>query len=171
MEKLNARNYRVWAAQIKAILAAKGLLKYIQLRSDTPRETVDKEFVDKEKQQVIATLLCTIDAKYVELIMDKENPYEMWQTLEKSHKSKCAASQHTLRNRLMNLQMKSSSTIREFANEICSLENELSYAGHSLHDSDKKYVLLNGLRDDFEIKKTILQEKYDMTFEGEDLES
>ena len=153
VEKLNARNYRVWAAQIKAILAPKGLLKYIQLRSDTPRETVDKEFVEVEKQQVIATLLCTIYAKYVELIMDNDSPYEMWQTLEKSHKSKCAASQQTLRNKLMNIQMKSSSSIRDFANEICSLENELSYAVHFLHDSNKKYVLLNSLNDNFEIKR------------------
>ena len=77
MEKLNARKYFVWAAQIKAIFVAKGLYKYIQLKCDTPREALHKEFVDKEKQQVIAPRLFSINAKYVEIIMDKDNPYEI----------------------------------------------------------------------------------------------
>lgn len=65
----------------------------------------------------------------------------------------------------MNLKMKPGSSIREYVNHICSLENDLSSGNHSLHDSDKKHVLLNGLTKEFIIKKTILQEKYESSLE------
>ena len=111
VEKLNGKNYRIWAAQIKAILSTKRLIHYIRIKSETPRDATDKDFVEREKQQVVATLLCTIEAKFVQLIMDKEEPHEMWHILENSHKSKCAAAQLTLRNKFMNLKMKPGSTV------------------------------------------------------------
>ena len=37
IEKLNDKNYIIWSAQVKAILAAKGLLQYIEMDIATPR--------------------------------------------------------------------------------------------------------------------------------------
>lgn len=60
--------------------------------------------------------------------------------------------------------MKRGQTIRQFANEICLLETELIYADHRTVQEDKRFVLLNGLRAEFSVKKAILQEK-DIQFE------
>lgn len=55
--------------------------------------------------------------------------------------------------------MKTNQTIRQFANEICMQETELAYAQHTPVEDDKKFVLLNGLRPEFYVKKAILQEQ------------
>lgn len=51
-------------------------------------------------------------------------------------------------------------------NRICAIERQLSYAGRRVQDDDNKFSLLNGLRQEYEVKKTILMESYDMTFEA-----
>ena len=63
------------------------------------------------------------------------------------------------------MKMGHNTTIREFLNEICTIERELAFAGKVIDRDDKKYDLLNGLRSEFAIKKTILQESYGMSLE------
>lgn len=85
--------------------------------------------------------------------------------LADANKSKCTASVHTLRNRLLNLKMDQGTSIREYVNAICTIERQLAFAGKVVDDGDKMYALLNGHRNELAIKKTILQESYDMSFE------
>ena len=61
--------------------------------------------------------------------------------------------------------METSETVREYVNRICTIERQLSYAGATVDDADKKYALFNGLRGELEVKKTILMESYDASFE------
>ena len=58
IEKLNDKNYIIWSAQVKTVLAAKGLLQYIEMDIATPRAAdADYAKIKREKNQIIATLL------------------------------------------------------------------------------------------------------------------
>ena len=119
----------------------------------------------QEKNQINATLLCTIESKFVPVVLGKTEPKEIWDTLEHMHRSKCLASVHTLRSKLMTLKMGFGSSIRRFANEICAIENKHLFANHILSDYDKKFVSLNGLNNEFEIKRVVLQSNPSISFE------
>lgn len=86
-------------------------------------------------------------------------PREMWKILQNAHKSQCAAAEHTLCSRLMSLKMGTNDSVRKFANVICEIEHELSYGGKKISPGNKKFVIFNGLRSEFSVNRTTLQEK------------
>lgn len=81
------------------------------------------------------------------------------------HMSKSAASQLTLRTRVLNLLMKPEQTVRAYVNSIYEIENELALTGMELSDDDKRFALLEGLREEYVILKTILQHETELSFE------
>lgn len=167
IEKLNGKNYIVWAKQMEWQLAAKGLWKYVESLFRLPAVTAETYGrIKKEKDSCVALIGCSIESQIVPMIITEDDPHKMWKKLKESFKSRCAAAKHTLRSRLMALKMKSKDTIRNYANEISYIEHELTFAGHTVDDEDKKFVLLNGLREEFNMKKAILQERVsDTSFE------
>ena len=165
IEKLNGNNYISWAAQMEASLVAKELWEFVdgsaEAENNFEQMTVEPK---KHFNETRALLICNFHSSIVPLIMMKKNPRDIWDTLATIHKSKCTASKYTLRTKLLNLKMTSHQTVRQFASSICVIETKLLYAGHNTDEEDKKYVLLNGLRKEFMMKKEILQEK-DSSFE------
>lgn len=89
----------------------------------------------------------------------------MWDKLKEAHTSRCTASEHSLCHKLLTMQKKDAENVRAFASEICSIQYELSCAGHKLEQRDKKFALLNGLGPEFAMKKQILQENYADSFD------
>lgn len=176
ISKLNGTNYLIWATQIEALLKAKGIWKYVchdgsafvEATSETTTTAAtakETETMMKEKSVACATIICTIEPEYIPMVAGEDDPRTIWKKLSDANMSKCKASTHTLRNRLLNMTMEPSETVREYVNRICTIERKLSFAGKIVDVSDKKYSLLNGLRNEFEVKKTILMESYDMSFE------
>lgn len=174
--KLNRDNYLVWACQIEALLQARALWHHVcddeefgQTGSENETEGTEtaatRQSIAKEKCTARAAIICTIEPEFIPMVAGEKDPRKVWQKLARANKSKCVASVHTLRKRLLNIKMGHGTTIREFVNEICKIERQLAFAGTSVDEADKKYALLNGLRKEFEIKKTILQENYDINFE------
>lgn len=164
IEKLNGKNYIVWSKQMEWQLAAKGLWKYVKSTVTLPG-TAHATYtrIKKEKDSCIALIGCSIESQIVPMIIAEDDPHKMWKKLETSFKSSCSAAKHTLRAKLMSLKMKSKDSIRNYANEISFIEHELTFAGHVVDEEDKKFVLLNGLREEFNMKKAILQEKLGTT--------
>ena len=174
--KLNSTNYLVWATQMEALLQARDLWKFVG-EEDTSNEEVSvnaptavgasttETDVMKSKSMARAAITCSIEAEHVPTIAAIRDPREMWNKLADANKSMCTASVHTLRNRLLYLKVGQTTSIREFVNQICAIERQLAFAGKIVEEDDKKYALLNGLRPEFAIQKTILQETYGATFE------
>ena len=180
ISKLNGTNYLVWACQVEALLQARGLWSHVCDNDFTNQEmsqnesvaiegttttTATTQGIEKEKSMARAAIICTIEPEYIPMVAGEQNARKIWQKLANDNKPKCVASIHTLRKRLLNMSMGHGTTIREFANEICNIERQLSFAGTAVNEEDKKYALLNGWRREFEIKKTILQENIGMDFE------
>lgn len=170
--KLNGSNYLIWATQVEALLQARDLWKHVTSNVDDMEVSVppaDGAVVapnnTKAKSMARAAIICSIESEYVPMVAAERCPRKIWRMLADANKSKCTASVHTLRNRLLNLKMGQGTSIREFVNEICTIERQLAFAGKVIDDGDKKYALLNGLRNEYAIKKTILQENYEMSFE------
>ena len=167
--KLNGTNYLVWATQMQALLQARDLWKHVgepmvSVPTVTAAGTSGNEDA-KEECMARAMIICGIEAEFIPMVAAEQNPRKVWKLLADANNSKCTASIHTLRNRLLNMRMEQGTTIREFANAICTIERELAFAGKTIDNDDKKYALLNGLRDEYAIKKTILQESYGISFE------
>ena len=164
--KLDGTNYLVWATQVEALLQARGLWQHIEDGVSVPSATEPTyaEFM-KGRNMVRSAIICSLEPEYVPMVAAERDPKEIWNKLADMHKSKCTASVHSLRNRLLNIKMDQSASIRAFVNEICSIERQLAFAGKIIHEGDKKYALLNGLRQEYHVKKAILQERYDTSFE------
>ena len=56
-------------------------------------------------------------------------------------------------------------TVRSFFNQICKIKYELSFAGKTIENEEKKFTVLDGLEDNYLMKKTIVQENVSMSFE------
>jgi len=97
--------------------------------------------------------------------MTKKEPKDVCGTLKSMHRIKSTARQHTLRRRVLSLRMKPEQSIRSYVNSIYEIENELSLTGHELSDEDKFFALLERLRDDYGMLKTILQKNAELEFE------
>ena len=107
--KLNGSNYLEWATQVQALLQAKDLWKHVFENevSTTPADpsgTVSNDDA-KEKSIARAMFMCCIESEFVSVVAAKDNPSKVWQLLADSNKSWCTASVHTLRNRLLNMEM------------------------------------------------------------------
>lgn len=164
--KLDGSNYLIWATQIEALLQARGIWEHVDGTAVIPARTADTfAQVMKSRNMARAAIICSIEAEYVPMVAADRDPQVIWDKLADMHKSKCTASIHTLRSRLLNLRMEQGTSIRAFVNEICTIERQLSFAGKIVEEDDKKYALLNGLRKEYHVKKTILQENYDTSFE------
>jgi len=123
------------------------------------------ERVRRETRQCMAEIVLNIDTRFVAAVMSLKEPKDVWIKLKEMHKMKCAASQITLRRRIVNLRMEPEQTIRSYVNSICEIENELGMKGLELSDEDKKFALLEGLREEYSILKSILQHQQDLSFE------
>lgn len=166
IQKLTDKNFLVWSTQVQLVLEAKDLWKYVEDSYTPATSEAGKAKQRQERRQCLAEIVLNIDTKYVAAVMRKNSPKDAWNTLQEMHKSKCKASQLTLRKRLFGLEMDEDQTIRGFVESIHEIENELHMGGYEVSDSDKKLALLGGLLDEYEMVKTVLQGEENLSFEG-----
>ena len=57
-------------------------------------------------------------------------------------------------------------SLHDLANIICTIENELSLTAYVFPEENKCFVLLSGLKEEFEIKKIIRSESHEQNFEA-----
>lgn len=162
VEKLSDNNYLIWSAQMEALLEARGVWRHIS--GETNLEGPQAGFTHG-KNVARALIICSLTAQYVAVVVSEKDPKNMWDKLKEVHTSRCMASEHSLRHKLLTMKKKETENVRAYASKICSIEYELSCAGHKLEERDKKFALLNGLGSEFNIKKQILQENYADTFD------
>jgi len=164
IEKLTDKNYLVWSTQIQLVLESKGLWKYVDGTVLSSAGT-DAEKEHRERRQCLAEMILNIDTKFVASVMTKREPKDVWDTLKAMHKSKSAANQLTLRRRVLHFRMERDQSVRSYVNSIYEIENELALTGYELSDEDKKFALLEGLHDGYNIMRTILQHETELSFE------
>lgn len=79
-----------------------------------------------------AAIICTVQSKYIPMVLIEQSPRKLWEKPANKNRSKCTASVHALGNRLSNMAVCSGTSIREFANEICTVETLLAFAVKTL---------------------------------------
>ncbi len=164
--KFDGSNYLIWATPLEALLQSRGLWKHVDgnVREPAEADTSHVKFI-KVKNMVRTAIICSLESDYMAIEAAHGDPEVMSEKLAGMHKSKCTASVHTISNRLLNIKMERSASIRLFLNEICNIELQLAFSGKVIEEQDKKHEFLNGLRQEYHVKKTILQESYDTSFE------
>lgn len=162
VEKPTDKNYLIWSAQIEALWEARGVWKHISGEADGDGPQAG---FTHQKNVARALIICSLTAQYVAVVVSEKDPKRMWDKLKEVHTSRCTASEHSLRHKLLTMKKKDSENVRTFASQICKIEYELACAGDKLEPRDKKFSLLNGLGPEFAVKKQILQENYADTFD------
>ena len=158
--KLNGANCLIWSTQLEALLRARGLRKYVAEQGSTTMVGTsestaaagakpDEALTSKQRSEVRAAIICTIEAECIPMVAGDMEPCVMWKKLSDANLSKCKAPLHTLRNRLLNMRLERDESIREYVNRICTIERQLAFSGTIVNDGDKKHALLNGIRYDF----------------------
>lgn len=115
--ELNGTNYLAWAAQLEAFLQARGFWEYVEEEVTAPEPGNESYAGDsKTKSTERAEVLCSVESEYVPMILSERDPKRMWDKSSDAHKSKCTASVHTLRNRLLDIRTSQGFTIRAYVN-------------------------------------------------------
>lgn len=117
-----------------------------------------------EKYMARAAIIYTIESEYIPMVAIQQGPGKIWRKLANANKSKCVASVHTLRRRLMNMEMGKAATVREFVNEICAIERNWLYLGQLSNKTTNRMHCLMGYGKNSKSRTTILQENYGMNF-------
>lgn len=159
IEKLNKDSYFLQSTQIKLVLESKGLWKYVTeiTRLSENSSAVDVAKFVEQRHQAMAEIMLTIEPIQFASVANLKTPKQVWKSLENMYRSQCIAHQSELRRNLLTIKNKESQSIQEFVNEICDIENRLAMSGYTLNSEDKRFALLEGLPDDYEMLKTVLE--------------
>lgn len=86
IEKLNGKNFLIWAAQIEALLFARGLWQYLEMEVQLPPPESDKHAqAVRDKNMARATIICSLESEYVAMVAGDKNPKRMWDKLSAAH--------------------------------------------------------------------------------------
>ena len=126
--KLNVANYFEWATLMKALLQAKDFREYVNSNgcittATDPTGTSGNDSA-KEKISARAMITCCIEAEFGPMVAAKPDPKEVWNALANSNRSKRSASMQIC-NTLLNMRMGQEISIRNFLNEICTIQREV----------------------------------------------
>lgn len=174
VDKLNEKNYAIWSLQVKLVLEAKGLWKYVESNDSSTTQIIDgdseqvvlrKKREYRLKQQCLAEILLSIDKRLLPSLALKKEPCEVWEALKALYKSKSIACQYSLRRKLFRLKMGDKQSLRSFVESISEIENDLALSNYKLSADDKTFALLQGLRDEFDVYRSVLQNNPELSFE------
>lgn len=110
-------------------------------------------------------MLLSINENFMHCLSLKETPKAVWETLRNMQMNKSHAGQFTLRLKLFKLKKTSSQTIGDIVQEISGIENYLAFCRHARKEDDKLFALYQGIGDEHEIIRIMLQNSTDVNFE------
>lgn len=140
IQKFNGTDYMLWATLMRNILTERDLVQYIQ-----PSNRI-MEYNEKEDQQALAEIQFTLDRIPLRSVIRAKTAYEAWITLKQDHEHSSKSNHVFLKNRFYGLQMTDKETIKEFANRITELAEQLeNISGTVVPDEDKAIVLMRGI--------------------------
>ena len=168
IEKLNRDNYFIWSTQISLVLESKGLWNHVTGRARMPEEGNAEQIIKFHAQErlAIAEIMLNIGPIKFAAVANLQTLREVWNSLRNTHRSQCMAQQSELRRKLLYLKKEDSESIEEFVNKICDIENRLALSGYSLNTEDKRFALLEGLPEEYEMLKTVLEGQELQDFEA-----
>ncbi|CAH9105075.1 unnamed protein product [Cuscuta epithymum] len=149
MIMLTATNYTLWKPRMEDFLSCKDLFDPIEMKginSDPAKSTEWK----KINRKTIGQIRQWIDHSVFHHVAQETDAYALWKKLEDMYQAKTARNKALLMRRLVNMKLKSGTSVAEHTSQFQSLVNQLSCVEMPLGDEMQSLLLLSSLPDSWE---------------------
>jgi hypothetical protein len=164
IDKLTADNYPTWKFQMKHLLLAKGLFKYVDGSEDAPAETASAEAISKyvnDSQKAFSTLALAVSSELVYLISDCTKPDEAWARLQAHFERDTVANKLFLKKRYFRTVMKDGTPIEQHIKDMKELTDKLAAIKAPISEEDQVVTLLGSLPASYDNVVTALEARVD----------
>ncbi|XP_015872272.3 retrovirus-related Pol polyprotein from transposon TNT 1-94 [Ziziphus jujuba] len=155
MIKLTATNYIFWRSRMEDFLICKDLFEPLEAKGRNPDPNKAVEW-KKLNRKIIDEIRQWIDDSIFYHIEQETDAYALWKKLEDMYKDKTAYSKVLLMRRLVDLKLRSRTSVAKHISEFQSLVNQLSVLGLQLDDEKQALLLLSSLQDSWETLAVVL---------------
>ena len=149
MIKLAATNYSLWRPRMIYFLHCKDLFDFIELKRVKP-ESIKEYDWNKLNNRTLGQIRQWIGHNVFHHVAQDTDAYEMWRKLEDMFQAKTARNKALIMRRIVNLKLRSGTSVAEHTNEFQSLVNQLSAVDMQLGDEVQALLLLSSLPDSWE---------------------
>ncbi|CAH9074170.1 unnamed protein product [Cuscuta europaea] len=149
MIMLTATNYTLWKPRMEDFLSCKDLFDPIEMKGINPDPPKSIEW-KKINRKTIGQIRQWIDHSVFHHVAQETDAYALWKKLEDMYQAKTARNKALLMRRLVNMKLKSGTSVAEHTGQFQSLVNQLSCVEMPLGDEMQSLLLLRSLPDSWE---------------------
>lgn len=144
-------NYFTWCHKMEFVLRSKGLWDIVNGTETAPTTTAELPSFRRRRDTALSHIIITIDDSCSAAVITLRDPKEVWNTLKEMYKAVSEARVDAYLAHFQLMKMDPSETVMSYANRLTNMVNKLAAVGHSIPESDKKRVLLRGLREEYSV--------------------
>ena len=165
VEKLDGPNWVTWKFQLRHLLMAKGLWKFVDgtaVLADGASEE-DREKFRTEQQKAFSTIVMALSSSLLYLVTSCELPNDAWNTLKKHFERDTLANKLFLKKQYFRKEMSEGTSINAHLKEMKMLADKLALIGAPVSEEDQVVTLLGSLPASFATVVTALEARGDGT--------
>ena len=163
IDKLDGSNWITWKFQLKHLLLAKDLWKYVDgsamLAEGATAEQRAKH--RSESQKAFSVIAMSVSTSQLYLITSYEEPKEAWDVLKKHFERETLANKLFLKKQYFRKEMSEGNSIDMHLKEMKELTDKLSSIGAPISEEDQIVTLLGSLPPSFSTVVTALEARVD----------
>lgn len=163
IDKLDNSNWITWKFQMRHLLLAKGLWKYVDgsaVLADDADDRMRTDFSEKS-QKALSTLVMAISTSQLYLVTSCEKPQEVWDALRGQFERDTLANKLFLKKRYFRKEMKDGTPIEAHLKEMKEITDKLASIGAPISEEDQVVTLLGSLPTSYSTIVTALEARVD----------
>ena len=164
IDKLTPDNYATWKFQMKHLLLAKGLYRYVDGTEAAPEAEaaadVKARYTDNS-QKAFSTLALSVSSGLVYLISDCDKPDDAWTRLRAHFERDTIANKLFLKKRYFRTVMKDSTAVEQHIKHMKELMDKLAAINAPISEEDQVVTLLGSLPSSYDNVVTALEARVD----------
>ena len=163
VEKLDGSNRITWKFQLRHLLMAKGLWKFVDgsavLAEDATGDVREK--FQAEQQKAFSTIVMSISSSLLYLITLCEVPKDAWDTLKRHFERETLGNKLFLKKQYFRKEMSEGTSINAHLKEMKMLADKLASIGSPVSEEDQVVTLLGSLPPSYATIVTALEARGD----------
>ena len=163
IDRLSTANWITWKFQMRHILMAKGLWKYVdgsEVLPEDANEATRTKFRE-ESQKAISTIVMAISTPQLYLVTSCEQPKDVWDTLRKHFERETLANKLFLKKQYFRKKMKEGTPMDVHLKEMKEIADKLTSIGAPIAEEDQVVTLLGSLPSTYYTLVTALEARVD----------
>ena len=163
IDKLDDSNWSTWKFQMRHLLLAKELWKYVdgtEVLAEDAAENVREDF-NKKSQKTLSMIVMAISTPKLYLVTSCERPKDVWHTLRKHYECETLANKLFLKKKYFRMEMKESMAVEAHIKQMKELTDKLASVGAPISEEDQVVTLLGSLPQKYATLVTALEARVD----------